>query len=411
MKDAPRRVPCPQHPCSPSYAGSPAVQGGCMPCPVHGVASRDSDIYHSGEYHHDPLYFDPRRRVTVQSPEGRAKQQHQTGKSKQGKLYDSHIHERRLRDQGSLEHSFARDPSGTTHGQQPPKPVGPTRMPLPAFAGQQAGTSKEKAGTSARRPSAPYPTPKDPPVPAPKSSKHQVRAAVQAVPSVAALPRTRVPSVPAANQAQGRAKPVAAAPRKEASPVDERAIEKNRKARASYPRPESSHSSQIRPRKSTKKHKKKKKHNKDAIVVSTPTGPFSPGTKAVMKSQKALKKAQELWQYSQLVGTFCLIFEIVGTIAILLVRNILAHPQASYRRPCLYMCNPRQVGGGDNFAYYTVARTLISFLKSGSSSPSAAEEPGTKMHYGADYGDQDPPFVPTRILHDGEGNNDRPERL
>ncbi|KAL1479137.1 hypothetical protein MTO96_052106 [Rhipicephalus appendiculatus] len=403
MKDAPRRVPCPQHPCSPSYAGSPAVQGGCMPCPVHGVASRDSDIYHSGEYHHDPLYFDPRRRVTVQSPEGRAKQQHQTGKSKQGKLYDSHIHERRLRDQGSLEHSFARDPSGTTHGQQPPKPVGPTRMPLPAFAGQQAGTSKEKAGTSARRPSAPSsgqprarvtehrderqqqqpvlprqppvrgpsfpkPTHKDPPVPAPKSSKHQVRAAVQAVPSVAALPRTRVPFVPAANQAQGRAKPVAAAPRKEASPVDERAIEKNRKARASYPRPESSHSSQIRPRKSTKKHKKKKKHNKEAIVVSTPTGPFSPGTKAVMKSQKALKKAQELWQYSQLVGTFCLIFEIVGTIAILLV--------------AIYWLIPRP-----------------------------AEEPGTKMHYGADYGDQDPPFVPTRILHDGEGNNDRPERL
>ncbi|XP_070391185.1 uncharacterized protein [Dermacentor albipictus] len=388
MRAAGRRAPCPQHPCSPSYPGSPAAQWGCAPCPVHDAISGGDD---DDEYGHDPLFFDPRHRGTVRSPEKRA-QQHLTRKIKYGKQYDSHIHERRLRDQRNLEHGPIPEPSGTTLDLPPPKPVGSTRASPPTYAGRQALTSKEQAGHSARHPSL-LQQPRAPvlghpgelqqqlqPVQlwqpqaisirmpsvsksVPTSSKHQVGARVQATQPAVIQPRASVPSARVHNQVQEHARLLAASQVTPRANVDERLIQQHRKRRGSYSKWEYSDSSGVQMKdKKKKKEKKKKKHKENAIVVSTPSGPFSPGTKTRKKSHKALKKAQELWQFSHFVGTCCLIFEIIGTIIILLAAM-----------------------------YWLI--------------PKPDEEPISKIYYADEDGEKVPPLMPANFIHGGAARN------
>lgn len=339
--------PCAQHACSPSYPGSPEVRSGRHhrsrePCPVHGFRSDDDDGYSYEDHGHDPLYFSPKSRGQLCSPRGGP---WPTGEHKHRKGYDSHGHERKIRerweaDQGPISSPLRPQPSlSPRHPQHVGHQDAALAHPSTTHKAAVAASLPTLAAPLGYQPHASSST-RQPGV----SPLVQERAALEAAAELRAVQKRRAEKQEAAQHApeqefrrrlrgvedaQGRALPSAPVP------VALLARGKQQKTGIQPPIETLEHKKDYNKhgkRKTTKmgkkkgKKKKKKRSKKGEIVVSTPIGPFSPGTKAVLKTQKAMKKAKEMWDVSQYVGTCCLLIEIVVTILIIIFALYLLAP-------------------------------------------------------------------------------------
>lgn len=304
-------VPCASHPCSPLHPASPAAsrKRAAAPHPRHDDSSSEDD-----DHDHDPLYCDPRRRPQQRNPDQRAL----IKKSEPEKQYDSHVHERLLREQAMLDHDAAPKlyelPLG--HPSRLPKPAAATRLVQPATAVLPASTHKGTAVPSVRnlpatpsqqrKPQQARPVAAGPPVPRavhkvpqepmPTPSARQVETKVRAVAPTVTGPNASAPSmrgVSVEKRARRQSAPPMVMTRAEARPDAARIGVRQRLLDSDLTPPDSSPPNKKRKKSHGRKKKKKGRKDENVIIVSTPSGPFSPGTREVRKSRKALKKAQE----------------------------------------------------------------------------------------------------------------------
>lgn len=244
------------------------------PCPVHGFRRDEGDDNSAEDHYHDPLFFSPKRQGQLHSPRGQ-RGPWPPGNLKHGKGHDSRVHERKIRERWEAD-----------RGPYPAQPrVEPSLSPRhPQHVGHQPAARVQPSTTH----KAVHP-----------SAEEQERAALEARAELRAVQKLRAAKLgpvqqfgPALHGAEAQA---------HAFPEPKKDYEK--------------HGIDTK-KKRGKKKKKKRRHDDEKIVVSTPTGPFSPGTKAVKKTQKAMKKAKEMWDVNQYLGTCCLFIEIVVTAVI-----------------------------------------------------------------------------------------------
>ncbi|KAK8756652.1 hypothetical protein V5799_000633 [Amblyomma americanum] len=221
------------------------------------------------DHDHDPLYFDPRRRTQQKNPD----EWTLIKRREFLKQYDSHAHERRLREQGVLDRGVAPKlyELPRNHPSLLPKPpAAAARLVQPATAVVRAPTQKGAAAPSSGD--------------LPSSASRQLKPSQE-------LPIAARPSM-SWSRHKGRQEPVPTPSARQAGAKGAK-VQRQPLLDSDMTLSDISLPKKKRKKKQDRKRKRKRRRRDNVIIVSTPSGPFSPGTREVLKNRKALKKAQE----------------------------------------------------------------------------------------------------------------------